>query len=319
MGPTLSQPVGENPYFVTFPKAHVRLRWWHWLLGIVFLTVLTIRGTLFLAPIYYVFPIEWQLELNSNFLRSGYAEAIFLWISFIPAFIAPFLVYKYWHQLPFKRLLTFKDRFQWRRLWMALLLVIVGYSLISFIEYRIDPSSFDDVILHSDWKGFAILLGVTLVFLPIQSASEEILCRGYLNQGLSLITKQPWIAFVLTSAFFALLHLANPEADGQVGPYMVDTFIFGMAMCWLSYEDQGLESAIGMHIGNNLFVFTLFGYADPSLPQSAIFMAPEPVIEWTDTLQGAAYTLGITVLIILFNRWKVKDSAVIEKGKSTFT
>jgi membrane protease YdiL (CAAX protease family) len=270
------------------------------------MTALILIATLLLSPIYYVFPLEWQLELNPNFLRSGYAESIFLWVSFVPAFIAPFLIYKFWHRLPFKRLLTHSAKFTWSRLFVALFVVIIGYSFICGIEYIIDPSEYADVVLHTDWNGFFILLAVTLIFLPIQSASEEILCRGYLNQGLSLITRNPWIAFVLTSAFFALLHLANPEAEGQIWPYMIDTFIFGMAMCWLSYEDQGLESAIGMHIGNNLFVFVLLGYADPSLPQSAILMAPEPVIEWKDTIKGAIYTIGLTFLIIHINRFMMR-------------
>lgn len=301
--PTSLKPVGDNPYFLNFSKDNLFIGWWAWLLGVVFMTILLVLGTLLASPVFYWLPVEWQLDLNPNFPRSGYAETIFLWVSFVPAFIAPFLIYKYWHRLPFKRLLTYSEKFDWPRLFIALFTVIIGYSLISLVEYAIDPSEYDDVTLHTDWNGFFILLAVTLVFLPIQSASEEILCRGYLNQGLILITRNPWVAFVITSAFFALLHLANPEADGQVWPYMIDTFIFGMAMCWLSYEDQGLESAIGMHIGNNLFVFVLLGYADPTLPQSAIFMAPEPVIEWKDTVEGALYTIGLTFIIIRINRF----------------
>lgn len=306
--PTLPKPVGENPYFLDFPKKNQFTEWWAWMIGCLGL-YLIVRYSLYpLAYILWFFPIEWQIPLNPDFPRSGYAETVFLWVSFVPAFIAPFLIYKFWHRLPFKRLLTYAETFAWRRLFAALFAVIIGYSLISGVEYVLDPSEYDNVTLHTDWNGFFILLAVTLVFLPIQSASEEILCRGYLNQGLSLITRNPWVAFVITSAFFALLHLANPEAEGQIWPYMIDTFIFGMAMCWLSYEDQGLESAIGMHIGNNLFVFVLLGYADPSLPQSAIFMAPEPVIEWKDTVEGALYTIGITFIIIRINRFITRRS-----------
>lgn len=299
----LSKSIGDNPYFLKFPSKSTGISWWRWVLGTLAFAVLSILGIWLLSGIFTWFPLEWQLPLNPDFSRSGYAEAIFLWLSFAPSFIAPFLIYKYWHKLSFKRLITISDNIRWQRLFLALALVIFAYTLISGVEYLIDPSEYDGVKLHQDWPGFFILLSVTLIFLPLQSASEEILCRGYLNQGLSLITGKPWIAFVLTSGFFALLHLANPEAEGQVWPYMVDTFIFAMAMCWLSYEDQGLESAIGMHIGNNLFVFVLLGYADPTLPQSAILMAPEPVIEWTDTIEGAIYTLGITFVIIQGNRF----------------
>lgn len=295
-----------NPYFLDFthtPPSR-RIEFWHWLAGTILLGVVLYGSVYLVVPIFGFLPIEWQLDVNPAFPRSGYGESLFLWLTFIPAFIAPFLVYIYYHNLPFKRLLTSTRRFQWGRFFTALIVIIAVFGFSTLIEYLIFPSEFDDVTLHSDWSGFGILLLMTLILLPIQSASEEILCRGYLNQGLSLITRNPWIAFVMTSAFFALLHLTNPEADGQVWPYMADTFMFGMAMCWLSYEDQGLESAIGAHIGNNLFVFVIFGYADPTLPQSAIWMGPEPVIDWKDTIENAAYIFGTTYAIIRMNRWR---------------
>ena len=303
---------GQNPYFLDFSDAPPagRIFNWAWVAGTIFVLVLTIVGTLFIFPLQLLFPAEWQLLYSSDFSRSGYAESVTLWLTFVPAFIAPFLVYKYWHKLPFRRLLTFHDKFKWGRLFFCLGFVIAVYSVLTLIEFVLNPSEFDDVFLHPDWSGFAILLLVTFLLLPIQSASEEILCRGYLNQGLSLITKRPWIAFVLTSGFFAALHLANPEADGQVLPYMFDTFIFAMAMCWLSYADEGLESAIGVHIGNNLFVFALFGYTDPSLPPSAVWTAPEPTITWSDSIQGAVIIMSMTFAIIKFNQGREKRALI---------
>ncbi len=297
------KPTESQSYFLDFPESNTQLQWVHWLMGTIFLILLIIVGTIPLLLIDFIFPLDWQIDVNPDFPRSGYADSIFLWVSFLPAFIAPFLIYKFWHHLPFKRLLTINERFRWSRLWVSISVVLFAYSAISLIDYWLDPTEYKDVIVHPDIKGFAIMLGVMLIFLPIQSASEEILCRGYLNQGLSLITKRPWIAFIITSAFFALLHLANPEADGQVWPYMVGTFVFGMAMCWLSYEDQGLESAIGLHIGNNFFVFVLFGYADPTLPQSALLMGPEPVIDWQDTIESAVVILIVAFAVIHINRY----------------
>lgn len=293
-------------YFLDFSDAPPsrRIRFWDWFAGTILLGIFLVGSAFLLVPIFGFLPLEWQLDLNPNFPRSGYGETLFLWLTFIPAFIAPFLVYRYYHNLPFKRLLTAGSTFQWSRLFTALITIIMVFGISTLIEFALFPSEFENISLHTDWSGFSILLFMTLILLPIQSASEEILCRGYLNQGLSLITRNPWVAFVLTSGFFAALHLANPEADGQVWPYMVDTFIFGMAMCWLSYEDQGLESAIGAHIGNNLFVFVILGYADPSLPQTAIWMGPEPVIDWKDTLETATYIFGTTYAIIRINRWR---------------
>lgn len=311
---TFSTSGSHSSYLTDFSDtpAKRRINNAYWYIGATFVFALIFAGTIATYLLFAFLPpdlfAEWRIPFDPDSPRSGYAESIMLWVSFLPAFIAPFLVYQYWHKLPLKRLITTSKNIRWKRLGGSLIFVIFTYGVLTLLEYAYNPSEFDDVFLHPDWGGYAILLGITLLFLPIQSASEEILCRGYLNQGLSLITKQPWIAFVLTSGFFASLHLANPEADGQVLPYMFDTFVFGMAMCWLAYTDEGLESAIGVHIGNNLFVFTLFGYEDPTLPPSAIWTGPEPVITWIDSFQGAIITLSITFLIIAFNKWREKRS-----------
>lgn len=231
-----------------------------------------------------------------------------LWIYFIPAFIVPFLIYKYWHRLPLKRLLTTAPTFRWNRLLISFVIVLIVYGSLTAVEYGLGFEDFDEVVLHPDWKGYLIMLGIMLFLLPIQSASEEILCRGYLNQGLSQITKRPWIAFIITSGLFAALHMANPEAYQQMLPYMLSIFAFGMAMCWLSYADQGLESAIGVHIGNNFFVFTVFGYADPTLPHSAIWTGPEPMITWRSAIEDAVLIFALTAIIIGFNHWREKQN-----------
>lgn len=296
----------KKAYFLSFPKDHTQLSWVYWFMGLIFIVLLSVFGTIPFIIAESFLPAEWRIPLDPDFPRSGYAENLMIWVGFVPLFVAPFLVYKYWHNLPFKRLVTVHNTFGWSRLWVSLTSVLLIYSVLSLIDFWLNPQDFDAVIIHQDWRGFGILLAFTLIFLPIQAASEEILCRGYLNQGLSLITRHPWLACVITSALFATLHLGNPEADGQVGPYVFETFILGICMCWLSFEDQGLESAIGFHIGNNFFVFALLGYADPTLPQSSILMTPEPVIEWKDAIEAAAYCLGITFVIIRINRYLTK-------------
>jgi len=50
----------------------------------------------------------------------------------------------------------------------------------------------------------------------------------------------------------------------------------------LLYFEGGIESAIGAHIANNIFVFALLGYEDPVLPNTAFFTLGEPVISWSD-------------------------------------
>ncbi|MCF6274329.1 MAG: CPBP family intramembrane metalloprotease, partial [Robiginitomaculum sp.] len=122
------------------------------------------------------------------------------------------------------------------------------------------------------WK----YLPVTLLFIPLQSATEEIALRGYLNQGLGKYIKNPWIVFVVTSAAFASLHLGNPEVAETVKEHSIwvalsGYFLFGMFACVLTYIDGGLETAIGMHAANNMFAAAVVGYDNSALPTPTIF------------------------------------------------
>jgi len=163
------------------------------------------------------------------------------------------------------------------------------------------PQEYAELKIQTDIKAYLPLLLITLVLVPFQAASEEFLCRGYLNQALIKCIRSPWIVFFLTSAGFAALHAWNPEAQGQMWPYLASIFTFGMAMCVLLYFEGGIESAIGAHIANNIFVFGLLGYADSDLPDTAWFTLGEPKIAWADFGIDLIMTVIVTSLILWAN------------------
>lgn len=147
---------------------------------------------------------------------------------------------------------------------------------------------------------------ITLLLIPFQAASEEFFLRGYLNQALIKYLKSPWIVFTLTSAAFALLHVWNSEAKGQEVTYLLAIFMFGFAACILLYIEGGLESAIGIHIVNNIFAFSLFGYEDPTLPTTALLYSGPPKIGWGDL----AWEFMSLSLIVTGTLWLNRRAAV---------
>ena len=229
-------------------------------------------------------------------------EYIFLLASFLPIFAAIPLIYKGWHDLPIKALLTSARRFRWGYLWRTVAIIFLFYSLLGIVEYYVFPKEFEGMTVQTDWALYLKFLVVTLLLVPFQAAAEEFLCRGYLNQALIKYLRSPWVVFIITSGGFALLHAWNPEAAGQIGPYLASIFLFGMAMCVLLYFEGGIESAIGAHIANNIFVFGLLGYEDPSLPNTALFTLGEPVIEWHDFAIELCLMVVLISLILWANR-----------------
>lgn len=227
---------------------------------------------------------------------------ILLLVSFLPIFAAIPLIYKYWHKLPVTALMTSAVQFRWSYMLRSMFIIFAYYGVLSFGEYLLFPGEYAGMQFQTDISVYFKLLLITLLLVPFQAASEEFLCRGYLNQALIKYLRSPWVVFIITSAGFASLHAWNPEAAGQMGPYLASIFLFGMAMCVLLYFEGGIESAIGAHIANNIFVFALLGYEDPNLPHTALFTLGEPVIEWTDFGIELVITAALITLIIWANQ-----------------
>ena len=94
------------------------------------------------------------------------------------------------------------------------------------------------------------LLALIVSIVPFQAAAEEYFFRGTLVQAIGAWSRSPWPAIVVSSAAFAIVHLA---------PLEVTIFLFAMAVvdAWLTIETGGLEAAIAGHTVNNIAAFVL--------------------------------------------------------------
>lgn len=101
-------------------------------------------------------------------------------------------------------------------------------------------------------QGWIFLLNNLLVIMV-----EETFFRGYLQEGLQqLLIPKPygfWIALILTSLLFGLVHL------GGGWSYVLMATVAGVGY-GLAYRKGGLQSAILAHFTLNTIHFTLFTY-----------------------------------------------------------
>jgi len=285
-----------DSYFATIKSG--RSAWWHWLVGFAGIVIL------FFLPIMVIgFGIGLMAGLGLPDLElTSFSYFVLMLASFLPLFFGVWIVQKFWHQRSLTKLLTYTLKFRWRYLWNAMLATVLVYSGWNLVEYVINPTAFDDVILNPDFGLFLKGLIAVLILIPFQAASEEFMLRGYFNQSLIKYLKNPWLVFVITSAIFAWLHIWNSEAQGQEVPYLLAIFIFGFAACVLLYFEGGLESAIGFHIANNIFAFSIFGYEDPDLPNVALWNSGKPEIDYASTfLDGIAIAM-VVLLTLWLNR-----------------
>ena len=128
---------------------------------------------------------------------------------------------------------------------------------------------------------FAILVLVSFLFLPIQTSMEEILFRGYLMQGFGTWFKKSFVALILTSVIFGLLHGMNPEVE-RLG-YVLMIFYVGTGLLYgiTTLMDEGTELALGLHASNNMFAAFLITTDWTVFQTDALFIdTSEPSLTW---------------------------------------
>jgi membrane protease YdiL (CAAX protease family) len=254
--------------------------------GLTGLTVgCSILMMILLAP--SVFGDTESTELMSAMIASGpFAYVTFLLV-FPASLIALYLGQKFIHKRSLLSLHTAAKKIRWSRGLQAFIITWIVLGSLTAVGHF---SGLSPITTNFDAGRFAIYAVISLIFLPMQSGTEEIVFRGYLNQWFSHLLKNTWVAFVITSALFAAMHLSNPEAtkgaeDGILLLTMSSYFIFGFVACLMVWMDDGLESAIGFHAANNTFAAIFVNYEGSVLPTPSLFMAtPNTVIDVPTTL-----------------------------------
>jgi membrane protease YdiL (CAAX protease family) len=115
----------------------------------------------------------------------------------------------------------------------------------------------EDYLVNFNLKPFIILCVIAIALVPLQTSFEEYLFRGYLMQGLGVISKRKWVPLLTTSLVFGILHIANPEVEKLGYIIMVYYIGTGLFLGIMTLMDEGLELSLGFHAANNLFTALL--------------------------------------------------------------
>ncbi|MEW6718417.1 MAG: type II CAAX endopeptidase family protein [Chloroflexota bacterium] len=106
---------------------------------------------------------------------------------------------------------------------------------------------------------FLMLLGnlaLWLVFFLAVGWSEELLSRGYWMQNLIEGLNMP-AAVILSSLFFGLLHLSNPNITANA---IIGLTLSGVFFAYSYLRTRNLWLPIGLHVGWNFFEGVIFGF-----------------------------------------------------------
>ena len=240
---------------------------------------------------------------------SPIAFTLFL-LTFPAGLLALYLGQTKVHKRSLLSLHTAASKFRWVRVLQGFFLTWIVLGVFAFAAEALGLIEVQYIFAGGKFWIYAL---ISLLFIPFQSATEEIVFRGYFVQGLNHILKSKWVAFAITSFAFMALHLSNPEAlegaaSGTLPIVMSGYFFFGFAMCLIVWIDDGLETAIGIHAGNNCFAAIIMNYENSVLPTPSVFLTgTDPIKDSVSTV----LVLATLVAIIWFWRKRSRQPALL--------
>ena len=207
----------------------------------------------------------------------------------------------------YKETINGTKKVRWNRVWVG----VCSWGILKIIFYSFalitNPENY---VLQFDIATFIPLLFIVLLFIPLQTTFEELTFRGYLAQGLAGLTKSRWVAFLIPSTIFGLMHMANPEVAEHGFWIMMPQYIFvGLVWGLISILDDGIELAIGAHAINNVFLALFFTHSASALQTNAVFQVQEinPV--------GSLISLIVFSTIFVYVLWRIYkwDFSILNK------
>ena len=176
---------------------------------------------------------------------------------------------KFIHKKTLPSIITGFTNIRWNRYFFSFSVWAGLIILLTVVSYVTSP---EEMEIRFDINKFIVLLIVAIIFVPIQTATEELIFRGYLMQGLGLAFKNGIAPLIITSILFGLMHASNPEAKAHGLLIMMPYYIFfGAFLGILTLLDEGAELAMGIHCANNLVSSLLITSKNSVLQTDAIF------------------------------------------------
>ncbi len=235
--------------------------WWRYLVGFIVIFIASQLGTIpfFIAVFYKIYSDGGDLSSiqDQNVLMTVLDSNLTLFLmllSFAVGLVAIYFVVRFLHNQPFRELTTSRKKIDWGRFAFGFALIAITTSVLTGLDYYNNPEGY---IVQFDLVPFIILALIAIILIPLQTSFEEYLFRGYLMQGIGVLSKNRWLPLIMTSVIFGVLHMANPEVD-KLGPIIMVYYIgTGFFLGIITLMDEGMELALGFHAGNNLIAALL--------------------------------------------------------------
>jgi membrane protease YdiL (CAAX protease family) len=268
--------------------------WWRYLVGVL---IVFIIGWQLIGVIPIVFVSILKADSLSQFMEAGLTNFASLYppksnlylllmlFTFVGGFIGLIFTVILLHKQKIRQLTTSRKKVDWGRFFFSFGIIAILTVGLTLMDFYTNP---DDYVVQFELIPFLVMAVISVIFIPIQTSFEELFFRGYMMQGIGVITKSKWIPLIITSVIFGGLHLFNPEVEKLGNIIMIYYIGTGLFLGIITLMDEGLELAMGFHAATNL-VAALLVTADWTVLQTNSIL-----------LDISDPTAGVDVLIPIF-------------------
>lgn len=226
-------------------------------------------------------------------------------LPFLVAFLIVLLSTKLILKKGFSFIITSRPKVDYKRIILSSVLWLV--ILLSLFIFAVTDSS---GMIHWNYNPdkFWLLLGLCVIFTPIQTAMEEVLFRSLLFKLFGTFISRGFLIVLLTALMFGAIHLGNPEVK-SVGWFAVFFYVFsGLFTGLITLMDDGIELSWGFHLANNIFGILVLTNDWQVLRTDAIFIDHSPpAAGWDMILMLVLFyplMLFIFTKVYRWNNWK---------------
>lgn len=235
-------------------------------------------------------------------------------VPFIIGLIVLVILCKRLHKRSLSEVINGTKKIRWNRFFYAMGMWALLLAVTLSVEYLVSPQDFK---FQFEPTRFLISAIIILIFIPFQTTFEEVLFRGYLMQGFAFWSKNRWVAIIFTAVIFGLLHSFNPEIDAfGFWLAMPQYIIFGLTFGIMSVLDDGIETAMGAHAANNMFLCLFVTSKESALQTYAVFEQINVNPSFVDIL--VLLVTSIIFLFILKSKYKWNFSVLNIRKKIEF-
>ncbi|MDR0604869.1 MAG: CPBP family intramembrane metalloprotease [Bacteroidales bacterium] len=250
-----------------------------------------------------------------DFLAGNISQNLLLFLMLVPfavGLLATWLFIKLLHKRSFSETVNGTKKIRWKRIFTGFGVWLLIMSIYLAISCIIDPDNF---IFQFNLTTFVPLFFIAIIFIPLQTTFEELLCRGYLAQGIGAWTKNRWIVIVIPSILFGSMHFLNPEvSEYGIWETMPQYILFGLIFGLAAVLDDGIELAMGMHAANNIFACLFVTFDHSALQTPAIFKQQSVNMQMETVVLLIA---GVLALFFFARKYKWRFSIINKKIKPT--